>query len=327
MATGVEAERKAAHGARLKEEDLMKALPRRSANREVRVGLFVLVGIVAFLTILFTMTDVGTFRGRYYATTLVESAGGMRRGDPVQMRGVNIGRVIDFDMVPHGVGVKMEIYDEYDIPADSRAQVKSNGLLGGMVVDVVPGTSTERIAVGAEIPGVSEGTDIMAQASAIGTRADTVLMRVNRLLSDETIGSVGASAEELQALMDELNTLVAQQRGQLAALSASLRRSAAGVEAATTGPELQRTVQQVDALTAQMAQTTAGLNQTGTSLQAVVARLERGEGTLGKLSADQQLYDNLNATVTNLNGTVTNLNALISDIQANPKKYINVSVF
>ena len=49
------------------------------------------VGIAAFLTVLFTMTDVGTFRGRYYANTVVTDAGGMRRGDPVQMRGVNIG--------------------------------------------------------------------------------------------------------------------------------------------------------------------------------------------------------------------------------------------
>jgi phospholipid/cholesterol/gamma-HCH transport system substrate-binding protein len=319
MATGLEAERKPAQG-RVKEEDLLKALPRRSANREVRVGIFVLVGLAAFLTILFTMTDVGTFRGRYYANTVVESAGGMRRGDPVQMRGVTVGRVIDFDIVPEGVGVRLEIYDEYDIPADSRAQVKSNGLLGGMVVDVVPGRSPERMSDGATLPGVAEGTDIMAQAAGIGSRADTALMRVNRLLSDQTIGSVGSSAEELQALLDELNGLATQQRGQLAALSASLRRSASNVETATTGLELQRSIQQVDALTAQMAQTTAGLTRTSASLQAVIGRLERGEGTLGKLTSDEQLYNNLNATV-------NNLNALITDIQQNPKKYIDVSVF
>jgi phospholipid/cholesterol/gamma-HCH transport system substrate-binding protein len=325
MPTGVEAERKA--HARMKEEDLMKALPRRSANREVRVGLFVLVGIVAFLTILFTMTDVGTFRGRYYANTVVESAGGMRRGDPVQMRGVNIGRVTDFDIVPGGVGVKMEIYDEYDIPADSRVEMKSAGIMGGMVMDILPGTSTERIGDGAMIPGGSEGSDIMAQAAGVTTRADTALMRVNALLSNENIGAMSSSAQELQSALDGVNGIVNEQRGQLQALSASLRRSAAGVESATTGPELQRSIQQVDALTAQMAQTTTILNRTTLSLQSVLGRLERGEGTLGKLSSDEQLYDNMNRTVTNLNGAVTNLNALITDIQANPKKYIDVSVF
>ena len=316
MPTGAEAK---AH-TRLKEEDLMKALPRRSANREVRVGLFVLVGLAAFLAVLFTMTDVGTFRGRYYVDTVVESAGGMRRGDPVQMRGVNVGRVIDFDIAPGGVDVRMEIYDEYDIPADSRAQMRSSGIMGGMTVDIIPGRSTERIADGAEIPAVSGSSDIMAQAAGITTRADTALMRVNLLLSNENIGSVSTSAEQLQALLDELNGIAAQQRGQLQALSASLRRSAAGVEAATTGPELQRSIQQVDALTAQMAQTTTLLNQTSVSLRAIIGRLERGEGTLGKLTADEQLYDNLNRTV-------NNLNALVTDIQANPRKYINLEVF
>jgi phospholipid/cholesterol/gamma-HCH transport system substrate-binding protein len=69
-----------------------------------------------------------------------------------------------------------------------------------------------------------------------------------------------------------------------------------------------------------MAQTTTLLNRTTASLQAIIGRLERGEGTLGKLTADEQLYDNLNSTV-------NNLNALITDIQANPRKYINLEVF
>ena len=50
-------------------------------------------------------TDAATFRGRYIITTFVPNAGGIRRGDPVQMRGVNIGRVTDFQMVPDGVAV------------------------------------------------------------------------------------------------------------------------------------------------------------------------------------------------------------------------------
>lgn len=319
MGPVVEGERKHGNG-RLTEEELLSALPRSSANREVRVGIFVLVGLAAFLIVLFTMTDVGTFRGRYYVETVVESAGGMRRGDPVQMRGVNVGRVVGFDLVPTGgVDVQMEIYEEYDIPADSRASVKSSGLLGGMVVDIVPGRSEERIADGAMIPGAST-VDVMVQAQGLTSRADTALMRVNQMLSAQTVGAVGTSAQELQALLEELNAIATQQRGQLTELSASLRRSAAGVESATTGPELERAVQNIDALTAQMDRTTRTLDATTTSLQTVIGRIERGEGTLGKLTTDDQLYDNLNATV-------TNLNSLVDDIKANPRKYFSVEVF
>jgi phospholipid/cholesterol/gamma-HCH transport system substrate-binding protein len=325
MGPVADAERKPAQG-RLTEEDLMHALPVRSGNREVRVGIFVLIGIAAFLTVLFTMTDVGTFRGRYYATTVVESAGGMRRGDPVQMRGVNIGRVIQFRMVPEGVAVRLEIYNEYTIPRDSRAELRSSGLLGGMTVDIIPGSSPERIASGAVIPGTS-GAGIFDTAEDLGLRADTALARVNMLLSERNIGAIGASTGELQALLQELNTIASQQRAELAGLTASLRRSAQGVEVATTGPELQRSVQQIDALTAQLDQATRNLNQTSESLQTVVGRMERGEGTLGRLTADESLYTELEATVTNLNATVDNVNALVTDIQANPRRYINISVF
>lgn len=319
MATAVDAERKHGNG-RLTEEELLHALPRTSAAREVRVGIFVLIGLAAFLTVLFTMTDVGTFRGRYYVETVVESAGGMRRGDPVQMRGVNVGRVVGFDLVPTGgVDVRMEIYDEYEIPADSRATVRSSGLLGGMVVDIIPGRSEERVADGAMIPAIAS-SDVMAQAQGLTTRADTALMRVNQILSTQTVGAVQTSAVELQALLTELNGIAAQQRAQLQALSASLRRSAAGVEAATAGPELERAVANVDALTARLDQTTRTLDATSTSLQTVIGRIERGEGTLGRLTTDEELY-------TNLNATIANLNSLVDDIKANPRKYINLQVF
>ena len=313
---------------RLTEDELLSALPARSANREVRVGLFVLLGVAAFLIAIFTFTDVGTFRGRYYLTTNVDNAGGMRRGDPVQMRGVNIGRVVQFGMAPGapGVEIRMEVENEYKVPAGSRAEVVSSGLLGGMVVNIIPSASTAPAEDGAVIPGKT-APGLLDSAAGLGTRADTVLMRANALLSPRTTDAIGASAVELQALIKELNVVATEQRVQLAAVSASLRRAAAsadraagGVEKLTTGPELQASIQHVDSLTAQMDLTTRNLRSASVSLDSILGRMDRGEGTLGKLSRDDSLY-------VNLNQAVDNLKVLVADFQAHPKKYINVSVF
>jgi phospholipid/cholesterol/gamma-HCH transport system substrate-binding protein len=304
---------------RVHESDLLAALPARSANREVKVGLFVLIGVAAFLVALFTLTDVGTFRGRYYTTTTIESAGGMRSGDPVQMRGVNIGRVTDFTMVPGGVAVTLEIYNRYDVPEDSRVAVRSAGLLGGMVVEVVPGTSSERANQEDVLSGTIEA-DLMSSAGALGSQAGTVLDRATLLLSDETVGSVGASAAELQVLLGDLAALAAQQRQELAGLSASLRRSAEGVERATTGPELEQAVSNIEQLTARLDQTTVTLGAASSSLETVLGRVERGEGTLGKLTTDSSLYDNLNAAA-------SSLQELVADIREDPRRYLNISVF
>jgi len=55
-------------------------------------------------------------------------------------------------------------------------------------------------------------------------------------------------------------------------------------------------------------------------METVLGRVERGEGTLGKLTRDDALYNNLNQAA-------TNMNALVEDIRKNPKKYINLKVF
>lgn len=306
-------------GGRLTEQDLMSALPARSTHREIRVGMFVLLGVFAFLAALFTLTDVGTFRGRYYVSTVVESAGGMRRGDPVQMRGVNIGRVTGFEMVPNGVSVELELYDRYEVPQDSRVLVRSSGLLGGMIVDVVPGSSPEELEDGELIAGALE-PGVIEAAAGLGGQAESVLARVDALLSPGTVGAVGQSAQEMQVLLAELNALARQQRAELAALSTSLRRSAAGLERATAGAELERSVARIDSITARLDETSTTLSRAGESLETVLGRMERGEGTLGRLSADDELYVNLNTTA-------ANLRELIADIQRDPRRYLNVSVF
>jgi len=316
--TTLESPRAPAEG-RLREEDLLSALPNRSTHREAKVGLFVLAGILAFLIALFSLTDVGTFRGRYYATTIIENAGGMRAGDPVQMRGVNIGRVTSFQMVPDGVAVTMEIYNRYSVPEDSRVTVRSAGLLGGMVVDLVPGQSANRVRRDQVLAGGVE-EDMMTAATGLGVQAEEVLGRANLLLSEGTIGSIGASASELQSLLVELNALAAAQRQEMALLTGSLRSSAEGIERAAAGPELENAVANIEALTARLDGTTQTLAAASSSLEAILGRLERGEGTLGRLTADDQLYDNMN-------DAVLSVQALVADIQRDPRRYINLRIF
>jgi phospholipid/cholesterol/gamma-HCH transport system substrate-binding protein len=299
--------------------DLMSAAPRPTARREVSVGFFVLAGFIAVVIALFTLTDVGALRNRYMVTTVVADAGGIRNGDPVQMLGVNIGRVRGFQIAPGGVAIQLELNRQYPVPVDSRVELVSSGLLGGTVAEIVPGDAAESIRAGAVLPGTS-GTGLFDTAGDLSVRADDVLGRVQMMLSEGTVGAVNASALELQGMLADMAALAAQQRQELGALSASLRRSAAGVEQATAGPELTRSVQRLDAMTARLDETIGSLDRTSTSLESVIGRMERGEGTLGLLSRDEELYRNLNAAA-------ANLDFLATDIRENPRRYINVRVF
>ncbi len=317
----------AAPRSRISQQELSLVTPTRSPRREVQVGLFVIAGFLAVLVALFVLTDPGLFRGRYYVTTQVTDAGGIRKRDPVQLNGVNIGRVDDLRLVPGGVELRLELQGEFPVPADSRVQLVAQGLLGEKVAQILPGRSPQRVARGgtllsAEAAGGLGNTaqELGDKAVVLGDKADTVLNRAQLLLSQQTIGAVGASAQELQTTLAQLALLASEQRRELSALTGSLQRSAQGLEGATTRPELARAIARTDSLTIKLDAATTSLNTASTSLANVVGRMDRGEGTLGKLSRDDALYNNLNTAV-------TNLATLTEEIRANPKKYLSVSVF
>ncbi len=102
------------------EEGPPVAPPSRGADQAVWVGFFLVVGIIAIFAALFILTDAAFFRGRYIVSTVVTDAGGIRRGDPVQMRGVNIGRVQRFKIAKDNVEIRLDSSPEACSGARSR---------------------------------------------------------------------------------------------------------------------------------------------------------------------------------------------------------------
>ncbi len=304
-------------GGREYDPDLL--VPPKRGGKQLMVGAFVLVGIIAVLLALFTLTDPGTFRGRYVLYTVVDNAGGIRKGDPVQLRGVNIGRVKGFNIGSTGVVVALELEREYRVPSDSRMALSSSGLLGGMTATILPGRSTTELTNGDTIPGMREA-GAFDQVGTLGQKADSVLQRTQALLSTQMVSDLNASGTQLRTLLTQTAAMVAEDRATIRALTLSLRNTTAELEAGHPGQKIGATTARLDSLSAQLSATSNRLSTASASLQVILGRMEHGEGTLGKLSADPTLYNNLTAAA-------ENFNALAQDIRTNPKKYINVKVF
>ena len=304
------------------QEDLRGAIPRDQAGRELRVGIFVLVGLLAVVVSLFLMTDPATLRGRYIIVTPVADAGGIRKGDPVLMRGVNIGRVNGFSMTVEGeVDIRLEIEGQWRIPKDSRTQLAGAGLFGGRNMVILHGASLEMVAAGDTIAGTGQTGGVIESAEALGETAEGVLAQILKVLDDQTVTSVRGSVSELEGLLVQLRSIATLQRDQLATLTASLNRAATGFEAAAgSGPDIARLVARTDSAVAVLRSTSTTLDRTVGSLEVVLGRMEAGEGTLGLLSKDDSLYVSLNrATV--------ELGLLVADVRANPRKYLNLELF
>ncbi len=304
------------------DQELMSTIPRDSGRREVRVGIFVLAGLISFVWILFMMTDPATLRGRYMVVTVLENAGGVRKGDPIQLRGVNVGRVHRFEMLSRGeVAITMELEDEWQVPMGSEVRLGAAGIFGGRTMEIVPGSAQGFLQDYDTIPGVgADPGGLMGSAEELSSQATMVMSSVQALLSDSTVGSVQGSAVELEELLTQLSGVVSEQRSTLRSLTESLTRSAQGLEGAAASGDVARAVARADTAMAVLAETGANLERATASLRSLLERIDRGEGTLGRLALDDALY-------TNLNQAAASLAELVADVQENPRRYINLSIF
>ncbi len=301
------------------EKELRAAAPQDGRRRELRVGIFVLIGILGVVTVLFLLTDPATLRGRYLLVTRVEDAGGIRRGDPVLMRGVNVGRVHSFSMTREGrVDITLEIEGEWDIPDDSRTQFAGAGLFGGRTIQIIRGTAATVLEPTDTIPGIGQTGGVIESAEALGVTAEQVLTQVRKVLDDPMVETLRTSAVELRLLLDQFRSIATVQRDQLGALTASLGRSAVGIEEA--GPDIARVLSRSDSTLMALNRASVTLDRALSSLEVVLGRMEAGEGTLGRLSRDDSLY-------VSLNRAASALGDLAEDIRADPRKYVNLEIF
>lgn len=306
-----------------RDDDNVEPPAPRGHGREVWVGVFVLGGFIAALTLLFTMTSPALFRGRTIIKTIVPDAGGIRKGDAVRMSGVVIGRVLRFkiDSAQDQVIVQLEVEGEYQVPKDSRVEIKSSGMLSQMTADIIPGKSKEPVHSGDLLPGqLTGGGDVMQNANNAVSKANDVAAQIKKMLSDDVVQNVQTSTKEMHDLLQQLTATTTEQRQQLSALTKSLRKSAASVEDLTSRPEMTSAMKKADEAMGRLNEASASFKRSSASLESFTARLESGEGTLGKLSKDDTLYKNLNeATV--------NASKLLQDFREHPKRYVKLSFF
>ncbi len=307
-------------GRRLSDAEVLRAVPPTPGARQFRVGLFVILGIVAFFTVLFLMTSPGTFRGRYMVTTHVEDAQGIRRGDPVRMRGINIGRVHAFELAPAGgVVITLEVEGDWPIPAGSRTELVSLGFLGGMVVSVIPGDGDGFVEPWTMVPGASGG-GVLDTVEGLAGEAEDVLTRIQDVLSDSTIAGTGEVVGQMRDLLGEFGEIVEGQATEVRSITESLRLAAENVEQISGADEWRRALASAEATLETVERTSGAIDAGVASLNVILGRIERGEGTLGRLSVDDSLYDSLDEAA-------LSLQALLEDIRENPDRYVRIEIF
>ncbi len=302
-----------------------QAVPEQAGKRQVRIGLFVLGGLIATTILLFLLTDPSMFRGRYRITTTVDNVMGLRTGDPVQMRGVTIGSVNDFELGGQGdnVVIVLEVDGQWLIPEGSTTQLVQPGLMSPRTVEVLPGPGPGTMGSGDNMPGIAV-KGLLDDTETLGEKGQIALDAIAGLLSEKNLDAFSGSAQGLDDLVGELSDLVESERESLAEVIESFRRAADGL-AEATGPELRGDLASLmargDSAMGRINTTSENIERVAASLETILARIQNGEGTLGKLWASDSLF-------TDLTAAVESARTLMDDIRENPGRYMpSVSLF
>lgn len=302
----------------------------RSEHRaELQVGLLVLLAAAALVAgvVWITGADVGGDRFRFNA--LAPDAAQVSSGARVYLHGVDVGSVSGVSLADRGVVLGLEVSGDVELPRDSRAVIEPSGFLGSQMVRLVPGGAQERLAAGDTI-AAGPGPSLQSVATRLGGRAEDVLDRTARILSDSTVRALRTGADDLSGTLRELRSLVRAERETIGRLLESLNRTSENLERATSGPELERTLGRIDSLTRELNRTSEGLTASSESLASILEKADRGEGSLGKLVNDDRLYERVTAAAGNLQSASEEIAALSKDIRQRPERYlegIRFSVF
>jgi len=189
-------------------------------------------------------------------------------------------------------------------------------------MDLVPGTALVMLQRGDTIAGYAS-PEIFDVLSDLGGRATAVLGNADNLLSPEvaadlheTVSVLPESARELQGAMAELRET-----------AASLRRTAGLVEQADPGESLTRIMTELESGTQaltdaaeSMGRSMDALEQALLTMTSILAKIDGGEGTLGRLVNDSSLYSEVEATL-------REVRQLATDIREQPGRFIDLRIF
>ncbi|CAG5008941.1 hypothetical protein DYBT9275_04388 [Dyadobacter sp. CECT 9275] len=274
-------------------------------------------------------SDLFSRTHRYYV--IYDNIDGLTASNPVLLNGLNVGRVQEIKLLQNRKNhllVSLDIQKGIRLPGGSTALLADGGLLGGKVIRLSMGTlpnilNEEDTLAGSKEAGIS--ALLQEKALPVVTHADSLIRNLNIVVMGfaETGKILNQVLQNYDQTGNSLQGLLGENRKNLLAMTSNLNKLTTSLVETEKElkPLLSKTSTLADSLNAlRLGETIQGANKTIAELRQILASVEAGNGTAGKLVKDETLYNNLNKTMVSLNKLLTNF-------REEPKRYVHVSVF
>ena len=293
-------------------------------RKELLIGI---IAIVAMLILFFGiefLKGINLFKAANYYYVSYTDVAGLATSAPVTVNGFKVGQVREINYEydnPGHIKVELALDKNLKVPYGSKAILASD-ILGTATIALEMSDTTDFHKVGDHLIGVVP-KGLMDQVSAnmlptlneIFPKVDTLITAINTLVgSPELLASV----KRLDAITGNLETTTRQLNHLMATLppiSANIKDitqnfTIASGDLTTLTTKLNEVP--IDSIT-------ENLNELLGNLETLSEQLNSPDSTIGKLTHDTELYDNLNSTI-------SSLDSLFVDIKRNPKRYISIKL-
>jgi phospholipid/cholesterol/gamma-HCH transport system substrate-binding protein len=289
-------------------------------RNEVLVGSLLIGALVIGIIGTIWLVRGGLNRG-YPLYSVFRWGANLKVGQPVVLAGVPIGYVSQVDLRDDGtLVIKLAINKGRKVPRNAKALVEAVGIFGDAQVALQATPSTAVFAPNDTVPSGTPSAglpELTAKADSVATVAVNVSRRLQAELIDSgALRDVRQMVNRTNALVAQFSTIAALQSRQLSALEGRATRLLASVDSA----KIDSTLSNVRAVTANANSIVDSLRVTSGQVNGLLAKIQTGQGTIGKLATDTLLY----ADVRRL---VTRIDSLTADFQKNPRRYINLRIF
>jgi phospholipid/cholesterol/gamma-HCH transport system substrate-binding protein len=302
----------------------------KKISNEVKIGFTALITLLVFVWVYNFLKgkDLFSKTAQYYV--VYDKVGGLAESSPIEVNGYRVGVVEAIKFLDPQSGrllVTLSVDKGFRFPVNTYAEITTASLLAGMKIQLVYGNGPGTYSNGDTIPG--------RLAESLITKIESEFGPLKEKISD-LISSIDTIIGSVNEIMDP------QFRTNLKSGVASLSNTVKSID----GAELKATLENINKFTQMLAENSGKLTSTFSSLENVadtlaaadiyssvsnlksslekasvlMANLNNGQGTAGKLITNDSLY-------TNLSNSLESLNLLLLDMKANPKRYVHFSLF
>ena len=294
------------------------------AKKEIIIGSCVILALAVLYFGIEYLKGVNLFNPANYYSAMYTDVAGLQKSAPVTLNGLKVGQVssIGYEYKnPGHVLVEMSLDKELRIPNGSKAVIEQD-LLGTATVVLHMSDATEYQPVGSRLEGETAtglmGTvsqQLMPSVSAIFPKIDTLLTSVNALAANPALA---ASVTRLDAITLNIDRTIRQLNAAVATLPATASNiNTVSANLTTMTDDLSQFTGKINAIPVDSL--ADNLTALSANLRQLSTELNNPNSTLGALTHDRELYNNLNAAA-------ASLDSLLIDVKRNPKRYISIKL-